>query len=336
MRFGIRNHPHNDIPIGPNILCGGIQQQVAVARRGGELRLALNSVLRTRYSLFPPPPSPLSPPRTFDADVGRPIADDRQAVAAGKTILAVAVERRQALRVAEDDALFLPALQREDPHLERAAIDPFQQRRVLHAVDDRVEDLAGVLPLGHAAFHEPAVDVHRQPRQRGVGRQREIKRALQAERLVVEVGLVDRGPGKAVFDMHVDVVLSQAEPRFLSLRIDRHQAAAGIPAAGNEGRLGGGHRLADPLDRMRRAGAAEMSGGPAADQGSLVPASNSNCWPASTGSGRSLTCTFPWVTSSSVPAGATRTSNFVPRAIICRRGVLTMKRVAAGSCATST
>ena len=189
-----------------------------------------------------------------------------------------------------------------------------KQRRVLHAVDDRLEDLAGVLPLGHAPFHEPAVDVHRQPRERGVGRQREIERALQAGRLVVEIGLVDRGPGKTVFDMHVDAVLPQAEPRFLPLRIDRHQAAAGIRLPGTSGEWAAA--ISSRIHSMAcvARGAAEMSGGPAAGPSSV------NCWPASTGSCRSLTCTLPWVTSSSVPAGATRTSNFVPRAIILPPG----------------
>ena len=74
------------------------------------------------------------------------------------------------------------------------------------------------------------------------------------EELLVEIGLVDRGAGKTVFDMHVDVVLSQAEPCFLPLGIDRHQAAAGIAAGGHQRRMGGGHQLAGPLDGVRRTG----------------------------------------------------------------------------------
>ena len=84
-------------------------------------------------------------------------------------------------------------------------------------VDDLLVDGAAVIALGHAAFHEVAIDVHRQPRQRRIGRQREIERPFQPARRVVEIRLIDRGAGEAVLDVNVNVILAQREVRFLPL-----------------------------------------------------------------------------------------------------------------------
>ncbi len=153
--------PDNDIPIGPDILGRGIQQQIIPNRRSGKLRLAFHP-LPCPSPLLPFSPDPLrgcpallpcpTPRPVLDTHMHRPVTNHRQTVSAGKAVLAAAVERRQMLRVAEDDPLFLPAFQRKDAHLEGAAVDPFQQGWVLHAGDNRLEDLAGVLPFGHAAL----------------------------------------------------------------------------------------------------------------------------------------------------------------------------------------
>ena len=57
-----------------------------------------------------------------------------------------------------------------------------------------------MLALRHAAFHEDAIHVHRQPRQRRVRRQGEVKRAFQLPVAVVEISLIDRGASKAILD----------------------------------------------------------------------------------------------------------------------------------------
>ncbi len=145
----------------------------------------------------------------LDAGRKRPVADQFQVVPGGEAIGHATIEGRQPLRVTQDDAFFLPAFQREDAHLERAAVDPFEQGRVALSADDLLVHGAGIVALGHAAFHQVAVHVHGQPRQRRVGRQRKIERALQPPGMVVEIGLIDGGAGEAILDVDVDVELAQ-------------------------------------------------------------------------------------------------------------------------------
>ena len=126
--------------------------------------------------------------------------------------------------------------------MECAAVHPFQQRRVLHPADDALEGLAGEVTLGHTAFHQPALavvlDVHRQPRQHGVGRERKIERAFQTAPFVVEVRLVNGGAGVAVLDVNVDVKLAQGDLGFLALGIAGDEGAAVKFAGRDKGRAG--------------------------------------------------------------------------------------------------
>jgi hypothetical protein len=137
------------------------------------------------------------------------------------------------LRVTEDQSFFPTWLQREDAHLERAAVEPFQKRRVALLIDDLLEDAAGILALGHAAFHEPAIDVHGQSRQQRIRRQREIERPFEPGVRVVEVGLIDGRAGEAVFDVNIDAIGAQAQLRFLAVRVADNQSAAGVLAGGH-------------------------------------------------------------------------------------------------------
>src|SRR5262249_49391316 len=99
----------------------------------------------------------------LEAGMKRPITDYLQTMARRKAVLHPAHEPREALRVAQDDALLLASLERKDAHLERAAIDPLQQGGVSPGVHDLLEHLTSVIALGHAIFHELAVHIHSQP-----------------------------------------------------------------------------------------------------------------------------------------------------------------------------
>ena len=149
----------------------------------------------------------------FDAGEEAPLACFAKAVAQRHTQCAATVQRVQLLHVADDDALLLAALQREDAHLEGAAVHPLQQRGVLHLVFDRLKGAACLLALRHAAFHELAVHIHRESRDAGIRRQRKVKRALLTARQVIKIRLIDGGARHAVLDMHIDMTTTQREDR---------------------------------------------------------------------------------------------------------------------------
>ena len=184
----------------------------------------------------------------------RPFSHDVHVVPGGEAISRAAVAGVELLRVADDDPLFLPRLQREHPHLERAAVDPLQESRIEPAIHNCLENLPGVVPFGHAAFHQLSIDVHGQAGKRRVGREREVERAFQSPRGVIEIRLVDGRAGEAVFDVYVDVVLAQRKLHLLPVGIDGDQSAAGMFAGRHERRFGRRHQVFCPGQAVRRAG----------------------------------------------------------------------------------
>jgi hypothetical protein len=197
--------------------------------------------------------APAEPGAVLDANVDGEVAHGVEGVAGGKAIGRLAVEGRQLLGVAEEDALFLPRLQGEDAHLEGGAVEPFQQGGVLLLVDDALIDLPAVIALDHAAFVEPAIDVHGQARQRGVGRQREVEGAFEPAVRVVEVGLIDGGAGEAVLDVNVHVIFPQGQAGLLAVRVADDEAAARVGAGGHQRAVGIGHQLPHPAQQVRDA-----------------------------------------------------------------------------------
>ena len=70
---------------------------------------------------------------------------------------------------------------------------------------------------------------------------------------MIEISLIDRGAGETVFDVDVDVILAQAQFRFLAVGVDGDKSAAGIFAAGDEWRLSRGHQVVRPVKQVRGA-----------------------------------------------------------------------------------
>src|SRR5580704_11267165 len=116
--------------------------------------------------------------------MGRPISYNTETMPRREAILQLTVERWQPLRVVEDDAFLLPGLQWEDAHLERRAVHPFEQGRIFLPINHALVHIAGVIALGHPAFHQLAVHVHGEAREGSIGRQREDERTFEPLRRV--------------------------------------------------------------------------------------------------------------------------------------------------------
>ena len=93
---------------------------------------------------------------------------------------------------------------------------------------------------------------------------------------MVEIGLVDRRAGKAVFDVNVDVVFAEREAGLFALVLDQ-QRPAGEIALGHEPGFGRGHQVFGPIQRVRSAGSrgyADVVGPLAATQDDLLAGVN--------------------------------------------------------------
>ncbi len=230
-----------------------VDDHVAVEQRALRARTEQQIVARVLRAQRRPFSRPGEVGAARDARRERPRPREPQGVPGGEAVRRLPVRRRQPLHVREQDALLLARLQREHAHLEGAPVDPLQQRRVAARVPDLLVDVARPVPLRHAAFHQASVHVHRQARERRVGWQREVERALHAPRRVVEVRLVDRGPRETVLDVHVHVETPEREAHLLSRRVDGEDRAAGVLARRHERRLRRGHEVAHPRELVRRA-----------------------------------------------------------------------------------
>ena len=169
-----------------------------------------------------------------------------------KTIDGLSVIVRQPLRITEQDPLFLARFEWKDAHLKCAAIDPFQQRRVAPRVPNLLEYVAPVVAFDHASFHQLAVDVHGQPRQRCIGGEREAECPFKLLPGVVEVSLIDCRAGEAVFDIYVDVEFSQRQFHRLPLRVDDGDGPACVFAGRYAHLVCNGHQILDPFDDVCR------------------------------------------------------------------------------------
>ncbi len=105
---------------------------------------------------------PFFRPTIFHAKTGRPVSHHVHAVTGWEPVVCLPVRTVQPLRVTQDNAFFLPCFQRKHSHLKRTAIDPLQQRRVFHFVNDLFERVSSVFAFGHTTFHQLAVDIHSQ------------------------------------------------------------------------------------------------------------------------------------------------------------------------------
>ena len=78
-----------------------------------------------------------------------------------------------------------------------------------------------------------------------------MKRAFQPTLCMVEVRLIDGGAGKAVFDVHIHMIFSQAQPHLLPGGIHRNDGATGVLAVGHPFSGGSGSQLTGPRKSLR-------------------------------------------------------------------------------------
>ena len=74
---------------------------------------------------------------------------------------------------------------------------------------------------------------------------------------MIEVRLIDSGPCKAIFDVHVNVVLAQRELDVLAVGVDDNQVAAGLLVGRNQRPFGCDDQISHPIEshvRARRCG----------------------------------------------------------------------------------
>ncbi len=160
----------------------------------------------------------------FNANTNGKFLSDVVGVFHREEVFCGSVEFLKILRVAQEDPFLLPPFEREDSHLEHVAFHHFQQRRITTLVEDVGVDFLATLAGDHAAFVQLAKHIHRQPGNRSVLRKREVERAFGVPGVVVEESLIDRRAGNSVFDINVNVILSQGKFGFLPIRVDRDQA----------------------------------------------------------------------------------------------------------------
>ena len=101
--------------------------------------------------------------------------------------MALSGHRLQWQRIVQENPLFVPGEDREDPHFEQIIADLFQDRGVPPAVDDRLVDLRCLLPLDQFAFDQfRRRDVHGETADRcSVGQvENELPFPLTVERVV--------------------------------------------------------------------------------------------------------------------------------------------------------
>jgi len=186
------------------------------------------------------------------------------------------VPRRHLLRVADHQVLVGPGRDREHPRRELVALGLLEQRRILPAVQEVLVGAARELLLDHLGLEEPTAALHREPRHRGAGRQRDRERALADPRLgVVEVE-VELGERQRALDHRpgVDPGQQQAAAIGRGQRPRRRDVAGRPRLRGHEQRRdrrdlarrerGGWHR---PLCRRRCGGGACFRGGAGRDEG---------------------------------------------------------------------
>ena len=171
-------------------------------------------------------------------------------MACRKTIETFPVIARESLGVTENNSHFLTRLQREHAHLECAAVNPLQQCRVTTSMSDLFEHISTVIPFDHPPFHQRPVHIHRQARKRRIRGKRKAKCSLQLLPCVIEVRLVNRRPGKPVFDVNINMKLPQRKFHFLALRIHDGDRTARMFARRNDHGIRS-HQVLDPFHDVR-------------------------------------------------------------------------------------
>ncbi len=143
------------------------------------------------------------------------------------TVPVLLAVQRQHLCIADPNAFGSVRGNGKHPRFEDVAAGPFEQTGIAFLPEDRLEDFARPLLLDYVGLDVLVTDPHAKPRDRGIGRQREMEDSLQLSRRVIHKRLLDHGARNLIANVHGDPMVADRQRRIATVD-PGHQRSHGL------------------------------------------------------------------------------------------------------------